>query len=487
MNSERVKVHGTTQKPAQHNKLTRRILALAIGGLMTNVALAQTDADTTQGSIGDTMAPEFQQLDQNSDSRLEWSDVRTVLEPRLSAANMDPRSTFDQYDEDNDNALSEQEFDSLISAIDDAELSSQGTASTDYGTSSAASDTSQSVGGTALPNDNIGSTTGELDSENPGVADAAGNPTDGAIVTTDQDGSAVGDPATDPEAYEELSGSQSNTTDTGSDQAEDSLIEQPASYDSEEASDQPSDYEDGTLQEEPARFEGSGINGSEADNGVANSSSLDSSESSVNAAESGTAVSGPVSEPVGNGTAPADHGSDVAATSSTTGIEDTVNSSAGGEFTTEQPASYDESAVTGVGNSADQTLEEPINQSPISQANIDSTPAELRKLPIADIQDKAVRNSKGDKIGDVNDLVVNRDDGRIGFVVSAGGVMGIGSKKLLAPVEELSLRGEDLVWETEKSKSELKDSDRYNSDNFVVISDQYQTLDDLNQGGLSNR
>ncbi len=486
MNNDHSKVPGTPNKCSQYNTLAKSILALTVSGLMANAAVAQNAADSTQGNIGDTLAPEFQQLDQNGDSRLVWSDVQAALEPRLSAANMDPRSTFDQYDADNDDALSEQEFDSLISAIDDAELSTQGTASTDYG----ASDRSQVSGGTAYPADNVGTTTDEPYSATPGVAadtsntansaNSANSATDGAIVTTDQNaGSTAGstdaasDPAHSPEAYEELSGAQPDTT--SSDQAEENLIEQPASYDSaDEASDQAADYEEGTPQEEPARYEGSSID----------STNLDSSDVDRSVSTTQTDVA-PVAEPVGNGTAPADSG--VADTNSTTGVEDTVNSSAGGDFTTEQPASYNESAVTGADMSSDQALEEPINQSPVSQANLSSTPAALRSLPITEIQEKAVRNSTGDKIGDVDELVVNRDDGQIGFVVSAGGVMGIGSKKLLAPVEELSLRGDDLVWDTEKSKSELKDSERYNSDNFVVISDQYQTLNDLNQGGISKR
>lgn len=109
---------------------------------------------------------------------------------------------------------------------------------------------------------------------------------------------------------------------------------------------------------------------------------------------------------------------------------------------------------------------------------------ELQSVSIASLQKKTVKNSAGEDLGEVKEVVINRDRGEVGVVLTSGGVMGIGSKKLLAPADELSLSENELVWDTAKSSKELKESAKYQPDGYTEVSDEYDTIEEIRQAGL---
>lgn len=111
---------------------------------------------------------------------------------------------------------------------------------------------------------------------------------------------------------------------------------------------------------------------------------------------------------------------------------------------------------------------------------------ELHRTPIESLQNKTVKNSAGEEIGEVKKVVANPERGEIGFIVTTGGVMGIGKKEMFAPADELSLSEDDIVWETNKDRSELKESAKYRSEGYVEVSDQFETLDQIRRAGLSS-
>lgn len=148
----------------------------------------------------------------------------------------------------------------------------------------------------------------------------------------------------------------------------------------------------------------------------------------------------------------------------------------------ERPASYQ--SASGQSRDTDSDMQ----SVPIGQAEYTSRiPQDLVNQSLDSLTDKRVSNSNGNRIGKVEDVVANLRDGKVGFVVSSGGVLGIGERRLLAPVEELALQDDELVWNTTENRKALHDSHTYDSNDFVVITEQYDRLGEVQPGGLSRR
>lgn len=97
------------------------------------------------------------------------------------------------------------------------------------------------------------------------------------------------------------------------------------------------------------------------------------------------------------------------------------------------------------------------------------------------LQGRPVENAEGQEIGDVEDVVINGQNGQVGLVISSGGMLGIGSSEILAPVEEITFSDERLVWNTSRSKKELRNSEQYNAEGFNSIAS------DTGSEGISQR
>src|SRR5690606_17046533 len=109
----------------------------------------------------------------------------------------------------------------------------------------------------------------------------------------------------------------------------------------------------------------------------------------------------------------------------------------------ERPANYQHASEPARATSSEMQSE------PIGQAEYTSQiPQDLVNQPLDSFTEKRVHNNNGDQIGKVDNVVANLRDGKVGFVVSSGGVLGIGERKLLAPVEELKLHEDELIWDT---------------------------------------
>ncbi len=57
---------------------------------------------------------------------------------------------------------------------------------------------------------------------------------------------------------------------------------------------------------------------------------------------------------------------------------------------------------------------------------------------------QTVRNGKGEKVGTVDDLILNRSDKVLYAVVSVGGILGVGDKLVAVPFEELKFGAKDV-------------------------------------------
>lgn len=66
----------------------------------------------------------------------------------------------------------------------------------------------------------------------------------------------------------------------------------------------------------------------------------------------------------------------------------------------------------------------------------DKTPEELHRMDVL--------GTTGGEVGTLKDVVAKRDGGEICAVISVGGILGVGAKEIIVPLDELRLGGGDL-------------------------------------------
>lgn len=106
------------------------------------------------------------------------------------------------------------------------------------------------------------------------------------------------------------------------------------------------------------------------------------------------------------------------------------------------------------------------------QLQISTGDNQMQSVVASALVERKVHNLQNKEVGEVEE-VVQGPDGSASLVVEAGGIMGIGEKELLVPLDEVRLSGNKLIWETQKGASELKDAEeyRYEEDRYSTIAD----------------
>ncbi len=83
-----------------------------------------------------------------------------------------------------------------------------------------------------------------------------------------------------------------------------------------------------------------------------------------------------------------------------------------------------------------------------------------------DIIGMNVKNQNDEDIGSVDNVVVDPDTNELYAVVSVGGVLGIGDRKVPMELSQLELRDESLISRTQLSEDELKNRPKYIATNY---------------------
>lgn len=86
-----------------------------------------------------------------------------------------------------------------------------------------------------------------------------------------------------------------------------------------------------------------------------------------------------------------------------------------------------------------------------------------------DYDGKDVINAKGDKVGEVEKLVINTGDQQVYAVVGVGGFLGIGEKDVAIPLEQLQPQDNNLTLSSGITEDELKNSMSYNESEFSAF------------------
>jgi hypothetical protein len=107
------------------------------------------------------------------------------------------------------------------------------------------------------------------------------------------------------------------------------------------------------------------------------------------------------------------------------------------------------------------------------QIQISTSDNQLQSLDAKTLEDRKVVNLQNKTIGEVEE-VVSGPNGAPALVVEAGGVMGIGEKEVLIPLDEVRLSGNQLIWQSQMDASQLKDSKQYSYDE-----DRYSSISDI--------
>jgi hypothetical protein len=71
-------------------------------------------------------------------------------------------------------------------------------------------------------------------------------------------------------------------------------------------------------------------------------------------------------------------------------------------------------------------------------------PADMQAVAVAKLEDMTLYNAREEKLGEV-EAVVSGAGGRTLLIVSHGGFLGLGEKRVAVPVEQVALRGDRLV------------------------------------------
>jgi sporulation protein YlmC with PRC-barrel domain len=88
-----------------------------------------------------------------------------------------------------------------------------------------------------------------------------------------------------------------------------------------------------------------------------------------------------------------------------------------------------------------------------------------------------VEGTDGKKLGDIKDLVVDREDGSIDYaVLDFGGIIGIGDKYFAVPWQALQIAPDNKKLLIDVSKKELKDAPGFDKKNWPDLSDREQVV-----------
>jgi sporulation protein YlmC with PRC-barrel domain len=85
----------------------------------------------------------------------------------------------------------------------------------------------------------------------------------------------------------------------------------------------------------------------------------------------------------------------------------------------------------------------------------------------------AVVNRKGEDLGKIEDLMIDPEQGRVGYaVLSFGGFLGVGNKLFAVPMQALKLLREDKKFILDVDKERLKNAPGFDKDRWPDISDR---------------
>ncbi|MGH6915373.1 MAG: PRC-barrel domain-containing protein, partial [Geminicoccales bacterium] len=85
----------------------------------------------------------------------------------------------------------------------------------------------------------------------------------------------------------------------------------------------------------------------------------------------------------------------------------------------------------------------------------------LAALPVSDVIGAEVMNSQGDQVAKIVDLVKMKGQDQVNAVLSVGGFLGIGDKKVALPLDKFDVTPDNKIVLASVSEDELKSMPKY--------------------------
>lgn len=99
--------------------------------------------------------------------------------------------------------------------------------------------------------------------------------------------------------------------------------------------------------------------------------------------------------------------------------------------------------------------------------------ATRRTLSASTLMNEPVVNTRGERIGKIEDYMIDLEEGSVAYaVLSFGGFMGIGDKLFAIPWKSMQLDQENHDWIIDVSEDVLENAPGFDKDNWPDMDDQ---------------
>lgn len=86
--------------------------------------------------------------------------------------------------------------------------------------------------------------------------------------------------------------------------------------------------------------------------------------------------------------------------------------------------------------------------SPAAAPREPSTPSAFGDMRAGDLIGESIYNTGGESLGEIEDVVVNRNDNAVAALVEMGGFLGVGEKQVAVLLSDLEMQGDNIVVKT---------------------------------------
>jgi sporulation protein YlmC with PRC-barrel domain len=104
-------------------------------------------------------------------------------------------------------------------------------------------------------------------------------------------------------------------------------------------------------------------------------------------------------------------------------------------------------------------------------------PTEFRTMRTSELVGKSVYNTAGERVGEIDEIVVNRNNRATAAVVGIGGFLGVGEKKVVVPFDNMRMQGDRIV-APNLTKDGVSSMQSYQGDNWYRY-ERNRTLGEL--------
>lgn len=106
----------------------------------------------------------------------------------------------------------------------------------------------------------------------------------------------------------------------------------------------------------------------------------------------------------------------------------------------------------------------------------DSDKAMVAHMTINELEDNDVVNTRGEEVASIEEVVMQKQSNDVYLVVESGGMMGLGEKKNVIPLDEVKLEDGNLLL---SSNREIQQFPEYVESRYSSISEKQQTLENI--------